>query len=160
VADVLQVLEALCEAGAAGDPSLGPAFDWLVAQQDADGRWANRYAYQGKMVRDIDRPGRPSKWVTLRACRVLKARAEAQERPVPGASDRPGDLGFTFQVRKSGDVVISRDGRAVTTLRGSAATGFLDEVAGADSQGAMARLTGNYRRGNERLASRHPRNRG
>ena len=76
-AGVLQVLEALCEAGAAGDSRLRPAIDWVVAQQDAHGRWANRYAYQGKMVRDIDRPGMPSKWVTLRACRVLKAVAEA-----------------------------------------------------------------------------------
>lgn len=78
VADVLQVLEALCEAGAAGDPRLGPALDWLLAQQDEQGRWANRYAYQGKMVVDIDRAGQPSKWVTLRACRVLKAVAEAR----------------------------------------------------------------------------------
>ncbi len=73
VTDVLQVLEALCEAGAAGDSRLGPAVEWLTAQQDGEGRWANRYAYAGKMVRDVDVPGRPSKWVTLRACRVLKA---------------------------------------------------------------------------------------
>jgi hypothetical protein len=30
------------------------------------------------MAIDIDRPGRPSKWVTLRACRVLKVVAEAR----------------------------------------------------------------------------------
>jgi hypothetical protein len=77
VADVLQVLEALCDAGAAGDPRLGPAFDWLLALRGPDGRWTNRYAYQGKLVRNIDRPGKPSQWVTLRALRVLKARAEA-----------------------------------------------------------------------------------
>lgn len=79
VTDVLQVLEALCEAGAAGDRRLTHAVDWLLAQQDAQGRWANRYAYNGKMVVDIDEPGRPSKWVTLRACRVLRAVAEAAE---------------------------------------------------------------------------------
>ena len=79
VTDVLQTLEALCEAGAAGDPRLEHAADWLLAQQDAQGRWANRYACEGKMVRDIDRPGQPSKWVTLRACRVLKAVVEAWE---------------------------------------------------------------------------------
>ena len=77
VTDVLQVLEALCEAGAAGDPRLGHAIDWLLGQQDGDGRWANRYAYAGKMVVDIDEPGRPSQWVTLRACRVIKAVTEA-----------------------------------------------------------------------------------
>ncbi|MGZ6270036.1 MAG: hypothetical protein ACXWMU_05665 [Candidatus Limnocylindrales bacterium] len=73
VTDVLQVLEALSEAGAAGDARLGPAVGWLLGQQDGQGRWTNRYAYEGKMVRDIDVQGQPSKWVTLRACRVLKA---------------------------------------------------------------------------------------
>ena len=77
VTDVLQVLEALSDAGAAGDERLGSAFDWLLAQRDAEGRWANDYTYHRKMVRDIDRTGRPSKWVTLRALRVLKARAES-----------------------------------------------------------------------------------
>jgi hypothetical protein len=77
VTDVLQTLEALCEAGMAADPRLDPAVDWVVSQQDARGRWPNRYAYAGKMVIDIDRPGAPSKWVTLRACRVLKAVAES-----------------------------------------------------------------------------------
>ena len=80
VADVLQVLEAVCLAGAAADPRLDRAVDWVAAQQDARGRWANRYSYAGKLVVDIDRPGQPSKWVTLRACRVLKAVAEARAR--------------------------------------------------------------------------------
>jgi hypothetical protein len=73
VTDVLQVLEALAEAGAGRDPRLAHAVDWLLAQQDDEGRWANRYAYAGKMVVDIDVPGAPSRWVTLRACRVLRA---------------------------------------------------------------------------------------
>ncbi|MCU0482781.1 MAG: nitrogen fixation protein NifH [Chloroflexi bacterium] len=77
VTDVLQVLEALAEAGAAGDPRLRRALSWLLAQQDERGRWLNHYAYAGKMAADIDRPGQPSKWVTLRACRALKAAAEA-----------------------------------------------------------------------------------
>jgi hypothetical protein len=33
----------------------------------------NRYPYTGKMWVDIDVPGAPSRWVTLRACRVLRA---------------------------------------------------------------------------------------
>jgi hypothetical protein len=73
VADVLQVLEALAEAGVGHDHRLTPAVDWLLAQQDAEGRWANRYPYAGKMWVDIDEPGAPSRWVTLRACRVLRA---------------------------------------------------------------------------------------
>jgi len=73
VADVLQVLEALVAAGAGNDPRLGHAVDWLLEQQDDHGRWANRYPYAGKMVVDVDIPGAPSPWVTLRACRVLRA---------------------------------------------------------------------------------------
>jgi hypothetical protein len=73
VTDVLQVLEALVEAGVGRDPRLADAVDWLLAQQDEHGRWSNRYAYIGKMWVDIDEPGALSRWVTLRACRVLRA---------------------------------------------------------------------------------------
>lgn len=77
VADVLQVMEAVAEAGAAADPRLARAVEWLLAQQDGEGRWRNRYDYRGKLHVDIDRGGGPSRWVTLRACRVLKMRADA-----------------------------------------------------------------------------------
>jgi hypothetical protein len=73
VADVLQAMEAICEAGAAGDARLAGAVRWLAAQQGRDGRYADRYAYAGRMVADIDAQGKPSRWVTLRACRVLRA---------------------------------------------------------------------------------------
>jgi len=78
VTDVLQNMEALCDAGYAADPRLDHAFEWLLAKADPRGRWANEYAYHGKMVRDVDRQGQPSKWVTIRACRVLRARATAR----------------------------------------------------------------------------------
>ena len=72
VADVLQNLEALVALGQAQDPRLGPAVEWLLRQQDAQGRWRNRYAYNGKLWVDVEPQGAPSKWVTLRALRVLK----------------------------------------------------------------------------------------
>jgi hypothetical protein len=72
VADVLQNLEVLAELGRAGDPRLEPATEWLLSQQDADGRWSNRYPYAGKLWSEVDPPGAPSKWVTLRACAFLK----------------------------------------------------------------------------------------
>ncbi|MEW5992409.1 MAG: nitrogen fixation protein NifH [Chloroflexota bacterium] len=72
VADVLQVLEALTELGFGGDSRLAGARDWLLARQDERGRWLNQYAYNGKTWVDIEAQGRPSKWVTLRACRVLR----------------------------------------------------------------------------------------
>lgn len=72
VADVLQNLETLAELGHARDPRLTNAVGWLLSQQDRHGRWPNRYAYNGKTWVDIERQGEPSKWVTLRACSVLK----------------------------------------------------------------------------------------
>ena len=72
------------------------------------------------------------------------------------------DLGFTYRTRKNGDVEILHHGRVASTLRGSDAAEFLAEVElgePADAQQLMARVTGNYKRGNERLASQHPRNR-
>lgn len=73
VADVLQNLEVLCELGYGRDPRLKPAVEWLLSKQDQAGRWRNEYAYNGKTWVDFERQGRPSKWVTLRACRVLRA---------------------------------------------------------------------------------------
>ena len=73
VADVLQNLEVLAELGHGRDPRLGNAIDWLLAKQDAHGQWKNEYAYNRKTWVDIERQGRPSKWVTLRACRFLRS---------------------------------------------------------------------------------------
>jgi hypothetical protein len=75
VADVLQNLEVLCELGHSGDARLASAIEWLLAKQDGEGRWRNEYACNGKTWIDIERQGKPSKWVTLRACRTLRASA-------------------------------------------------------------------------------------
>jgi hypothetical protein len=77
VASVLDNLEVLCELGHARDPRLGPAFEWLLSKQDGQGRWKNEYAYTGKTWVDIEQQGQPSKWVTLRACAVLRSVAES-----------------------------------------------------------------------------------
>ena len=69
----------------------------------------------------------------------------------------PAD-GFDFDVRRDGTVVITHHGRRATVLRGARAEEFLVEVDD-DPQGVMARWTGNYKRGNERQARQHPRNR-
>jgi hypothetical protein len=66
--------------------------------------------------------------------------------------------GFAF--RRLGDaVVVTHHGKKAATLRGAAAARFLDEVEGGDPQLVMARTTRNYKRGNERTARSHPRNR-
>ena len=71
------------------------------------------------------------------------------------------DLGFTFRLAKSGEVHVHHHGRPASVLRGADAADFLREAEAADhaaQQQLMARLTGNYKHGNERAASQHPRN--
>jgi hypothetical protein len=70
--------------------------------------------------------------------------------------------GFTWEQRADGTVVISHHGRLATHLRDDAAREFVADVGGVDeaeAQEIMARVTGNYRRGNERIGKNHPRNR-
>ena len=67
--------------------------------------------------------------------------------------------GFDYHERDA-KVRITHHGVHATTLRGQRAAEFLARVEREDPQELMARLTGNYRRGNERVAKQHPRNRG
>ena len=66
--------------------------------------------------------------------------------------------GFEF-ARHAEDVVITHRGKRTVTLRGDAAVRFLQDVEQGDPQQVMARVTGDYKRGNERVAGDHPRNR-
>ena len=66
--------------------------------------------------------------------------------------------GFEHIIGPGGEVIITHHGRKATTLRGTSAQKFLADLRTADPQELMARVTGNYRRGNERTAKNHPRN--
>ena len=57
--------------------------------------------------------------------------------------------GFEFTAR-GGNVEIRHHGRLAATLRKEAAVKFLSDVERGDPQQVMARVTGNYKRGNER----------
>ncbi|MFE9775941.1 hypothetical protein ACFYOV_30635 [Streptomyces sp. NPDC005931] len=72
----------------------------------------------------------------------------------------PRPHGFAYEARTGGSVRITHHDRPATTLDGDRAARFLTEVTTSpDPQLVMARWTGNYRRGNERTARNHPRNR-
>ncbi|HYW26015.1 MAG TPA: hypothetical protein VE953_17715 [Terriglobales bacterium] len=73
VADMLQNLEVLAEFGHAGNPRLTNGIDAVLAKQDGAGRWKNEHAYERATWVPFERTRSPSKWVTLRACRVLRA---------------------------------------------------------------------------------------
>ena len=67
-ADVLFGLRALDAAGALEDPRAQPAIAWLLARQDARGRWGGLAPYAARMPSRVD----ASKWVTFHVLGVLK----------------------------------------------------------------------------------------
>ncbi len=61
--------------------------------------------------------------------------------------------GYSWEVRGK-EVVISHHGRVATVLRGAQAIKFVQDAESSDEQLLMARLTGNYKHGNERRTRR------
>lgn len=83
--DVLRGLEYLRDAGVAPDARVAEAVELVESKRDGDGRWPLETRYPGKMPVEIDAgEGRPSRWNTLRALRVLRWYAG-----VSSASDSP-----------------------------------------------------------------------
>ncbi len=72
ITDVLQILEVLAALGYGTDPRLFNGLELLLSKQDEQGRWPLEYSYNGKTWITVEEKGQPSKWVTLRALRVLK----------------------------------------------------------------------------------------
>jgi hypothetical protein len=70
--DVLRGLDYLARAGAAPDERVAEAIELVASKRGGDGRWRLETQYPGKMLVDLDEgEGRPSRWITLRALRVL-----------------------------------------------------------------------------------------
>jgi hypothetical protein len=74
--DILRALDYFCAAaaltGAAPDPRLGEAIDHVRSRRLEDGRWCLDWSPPGRVWFDVDGgTGEPSRWVTLRAMRVL-----------------------------------------------------------------------------------------
>jgi hypothetical protein len=71
--DVLRGLDYLREAGLAPDARAAEAVALVEAQRGIDGRWTLNVQYEGAMPVDLgERIGEPSRWITLRALRVLR----------------------------------------------------------------------------------------
>jgi hypothetical protein len=70
--DVLRGLEYLRSSGAAPDERAAEAVELVKSKRDVGGRWPLENRYPGLMPVEIDEgEGRPSRWNTLRALRVL-----------------------------------------------------------------------------------------
>jgi hypothetical protein len=71
--DVLRGLDYLREAGAAPDRRVAEAIELVESKRDPDGRWPLENVHPGRMHFAMDEgEGRPSRWNTLRAMRVLR----------------------------------------------------------------------------------------
>ena len=69
--DVLEILSLFANLGI-HDPRLSEALDAVRAKQTVSGWWNLENTFNGKTTVDIEKKGAPSKWITLRALRVLK----------------------------------------------------------------------------------------
>ena len=75
--DVLRALDyyrsSAMHTGAAPDPRLAEAVDHVRSRRLADGAWPLDWTPKGQVWFEVDAgPGKPSRWVTLRAMRVLR----------------------------------------------------------------------------------------
>jgi hypothetical protein len=70
--DVLRALDYLCESGAEPDPRCEEAVDLIRSKRRNDGTWPLQNRHPGKVHFEMEAgSGKPSRWNTLRALRVL-----------------------------------------------------------------------------------------
>jgi hypothetical protein len=69
--DILEILDTLTNLGVK-DKRMNPALNLVLSTQQIDGSWLLKHTFNGKMWIDIEEKHKPSKWITLRALRVIK----------------------------------------------------------------------------------------
>ena len=70
--DIPEVLRVLLGLGYR-DERMQDALELVASKQDMQGRWLMEDTFNGRFLVNIEKKGKPSKWVTLNALRVLKA---------------------------------------------------------------------------------------
>lgn len=75
--DVLEAVDVLVRLGRGEDPRLQPTIEFVLNKQDSQGRWPLEHTLAKTWTR-FGQKGRPSKWVTLRALRMLSRLPERQ----------------------------------------------------------------------------------
>jgi hypothetical protein len=71
--DVLRALDYFRSAGGPPDPRVGEAIELLKSKRQSDGTWLLENTHPGEVHFELeDGDGRPSRWNTLRALRVLR----------------------------------------------------------------------------------------
>ena len=74
--DVLRALDWFARAGRPWDSRLTPALTILSKKRRADGTWSVQSKHPGAVHFDMEATGKPSRWNTLRAARVMTAYGE------------------------------------------------------------------------------------
>jgi len=69
--DSLEMLEILTRLGYR-DKRMQEALDLLISKQDGQGKWKLESTFNGRFLVNIEKKGKPSKWVTLNAIRTLR----------------------------------------------------------------------------------------
>ncbi|MFW9909196.1 MAG: hypothetical protein ACFFEF_11530 [Candidatus Thorarchaeota archaeon] len=69
--DVLEVLDVLTGLGIKDD-RMNESIELVKTLQNPDGTWSLKNTFNGKMLCEIESKNEPSKWITLRASRILK----------------------------------------------------------------------------------------
>jgi len=69
--DVLEVLDVLTSLGIK-DERMQESISLVESAKSKEGTWILKNTFNGKMLCEIETKGEPSKWITLRASRVLK----------------------------------------------------------------------------------------
>lgn len=70
--DILRGLSVVTKLGYVNDERLVDAANVLIQRRRSDGTWLLDSAPAGRMQTNIEPVGKPSKWITLLALRVLK----------------------------------------------------------------------------------------
>ncbi len=71
--DVLRALDHFQAAGVAHDVRMSDALDLVERRRQPDGTWKLQNQHRGRTWFELETPGQPSRWNTLRALRVLHA---------------------------------------------------------------------------------------
>jgi hypothetical protein len=75
--NTLRGLDVLSKLGLADDSRINNALDGLLAKRGQDGTWNLESSPVGRMHANIEPVGKPSKWITMIALRVLKRLGQA-----------------------------------------------------------------------------------
>ncbi|MGM0366230.1 MAG: hypothetical protein ACQEP5_06790 [Actinomycetota bacterium] len=70
--DILEVTMSLVDAGLnKNNRNIHQALDYIYSKMMADGKWKMEFSLNGRMLVDIEKKGKPSKWVTFMALKTL-----------------------------------------------------------------------------------------